>query len=290
MADPTLLGLGAALLVPTALVRLQPPRGVLTVYSSSHLEAGWASSLGLFYSVSARLIDDGFSRVGNWPQMMGVLAEAQAAGCVREGWGAHACKTVDSAMAEGVAAASAAVDARVKAYYWNAEVAWGGSSSNQGASDPVGTSIAFADAFHANAPGVLLAWNAFTTETARLFGSPHPVLDVPANVSRFDRWSPMVYGTTAATIANKWRTRVSSWGLRLPRWPMVGTGRPGGGGQFWGYYSAEPGLVQLVGQTRPEGVCYFYGNHSAGMLTSGDARNPPLGMQLGGLKGRRLWS
>lgn len=273
--------------------RYKPPRAILTVYQASHLEPGWTDHLASVYAVSAKLVN-GTTRTSQ--SMRDVLDAASSRGVTRHGWGFHYCRTTPEAVAEAEAAAAAALDARVGCYFWNCEKHWAGSSSEPGADDPVATSIAFADTFKARAPGILLAYNAFTNRAARNQGSPHHVVDSALSVSHFDVWAPMVTATRASTIAGEWRTDVDKYKHTLPgliRCPMVGSGRTdqNNPARNWGYYEdqvgpdgqLEPGLRSLVAASAPQWIAIFYGNHSAGMLTAGNDVNPPLVRQIPGL-------
>lgn len=290
---------GAALGGAGALAaRYRQPRLVLAVFSPSHLEPDWTDHVGLFWALSAKLLT-GTERTsqGVWD----LLDQGSRAGLRRWGWGYHFCRNNAEAEAEGIAAGQAADLADVDVYGWNTEREWGGSKNFSGADNPILTSSVFADSFHSTTKRRRkLAWNAYTTESARWFGSPHVALDVPANVAMFDIWSPMIYGSGPAIIADKWGTRVRKWSKTFPglvEFPMVGTGRynpsiglprgeivtdpktgqPVGG--YMGYASdirGVPGLETLMAKSLPQGLQFFYGAGSRGMLTLGNEMNPSL--------------
>lgn len=271
------VALGAAgLLFP----RFRAPRLTLAVYSASHLEADWLQYMGAFYAVSAKLLT-GIEPTS--PTVRGLLDQAEGAGLRRHGWGYHYCRDDFEAEAEGMAAAQAANLADVDVYGWNAEFQWGGSWKSAGADDPIRTSTIFAETFHsATSRRRKLAWNAYTTEAARQFKSPHAVLDVPDNVALFDVWAPMIFASSPQAIASEWGSRVRKWSRVFPNLleaPLVGSGRELQPGLAMGYaYDQDgvPGLLSLVKETKPEGLQFAYFNQSFGMLTAGNSTNPPL--------------
>lgn len=286
-------GLGGSLLGALGLgaTPYRPPRAVLTIFASNHLEPGWQGLLGTFWAVCPRFVS-GSTLVGNFEKMAAISDQAAQVGKDRQGWGYHYCRTMAEATAEGETAGRVSSELGLSIYYWNAEHQWGGAHSpghpryEPGADDPIGTSIAFAEAFHRAAGyGTRLAWNAYTTEAARWFGSRHLALDVPANVALFEVWAPMIYASGAEQIAKKWKTRAGKWPGMIDI-PMVGTGRllsttnpQAGPGVCMGYAfdtDGAPGLLSLSAESRPDGIAYFYGNGSAGMLTQGNWVNPPL--------------
>ena len=279
--------LGAA---GTLAVRYQRPRGVLTPWGT--LEPGWQQQIGAFYAISPKFVD-GVDRFSGFAKSHSLLLEGAAAGLERQGWGYHYCQTDARAEAEGRLAGQVADELDLRTYYWNAEKQWGGTKNTAGADDPIRTSIIFAETFHATTRSRRrLAWNAYTSESARWHGSRHAILDVPQNVGLFQVWSPMYYGSNPAIVAKKWRASATKWRGTFPGMivaPMVATGRQLPQGGYMGYAFDQgdvPGLLSLVAEARPEGICFWYGAGSTGMLTVGNDQNPPLPLLLKYLKNR----
>jgi len=285
-------GLGAGALYYTS-GRRRRPAGVAVIYVAAALPADWSDRLARFWAVSVKCMDgESPWRVETARDLLGTV---ERAGCQRQGWGFHYCTSIDQAAAEGAAAGAVASELDLGCYYWNAEKHWAGTNGQAGAPDPAGAAIAFAQAFKAAAPwGCRLAWNAFTTETATWFGRPGWILDTPEAVAHFDVWAPMIYGTTAGTIATKWRSRVFKWRARFPRMlvaPMVGSGRQASSSTAWGYLADQqtgPGLASLEADRRTDWLAFWMGPGSGEQWAQGNDLNPSVPDMLDAIKsGRR---
>jgi hypothetical protein len=287
-----LLALGAGLLAGGlyyATGRRRRPAGVAVIYVAAALPDDWAGQLGAFWAVSVKCADGASPwRVETARELLGT---AERAGCQRQGWGFHYCTSIDQAAAEGAVAGAVAAELDLSAYYWNAEKHWAGTQGQAGAADPPATAIAFARAFKAAAPwGCKLAWNAFTSETAAWFGRPGLVLDTPQAVAHFDVWAPMIYGTSAGTVARKWRSRVFKWRDRFPRMlvaPMIGSGRQASASSAWGYLwdqASGPGLASLEAERSTDWLAFWLGPGSESQWAEGNAINPSVPAILAQIK------
>lgn len=286
--NPLILAAGGALGAAGLLARrYRPPRAVLYAYAPHHLEANWTDYTDSFWAVSVRLVR-GPGKAQPTDIMLATLDQGQAAGLRRWGHGYHYCRDDWEAEAEGRLAAAQADLADLDVYGWNAEREWGGSKNFPGADDPVRTSAIFAETFLSSVSRPReLAWVSYTTESARWHGSPHAVLDTPENVRYFKFWSPMLFSTDPALIERRWLEKVGKWRhLGLVDSPLMGSGRMEYG-KAWGYAFNQghtPGLISLTRQSHPPGISWYYGNFSLGMLSTGNAINPPIPEVLRDLK------
>jgi hypothetical protein len=251
--------------------RLRRPRSILTTYVASDLPSGWAAALGPFWAISPKAV----SGASSWrlDEARAVLATGERSGLVRQCWGGHSCLTPAAAEAEAETAARVANGLRATAYYWNAEDAWAAGD------DPIGNGIKFAKRFRELAPGVALAYQAYTSWSQ---GWP---IDSPGLVGQFSIWSPQLFGTTRGSISKKWAALARRHAAHFPTQivaPLVGSGRLAGGDRAWGYLDQR---VELAGQYRPDWLLSWIGVGSSSMVLEGNRVNPPVSVQAQAVKG-----
>lgn len=246
------------------------------MWKTSLLPDGWRSTLSAFSFVVARIVT-GKSDVAADTGAIDIFAAAEAAGAERWGWGWGYLRDAEAAASEGVAAGKAAKKYAVKVYVLNAEKHAFGKEGEPKPADIPGNFAAFASAFRAHAPGVLLSYGGYSQV---MVGSS--VLD--SIVGLFDAWGPMVYGTKRSTIAKKWANeyaRARTAGIWFT--PITGTGRTeAASGATWGFAygsGGDPGLVELQADMPAEAIQPFCGGGTptgGSMLVAGNAQNPPL--------------
>lgn len=272
-----LLGLGAVawLSSKASAAILTPGRGPLgpMIWRESLLTGDWPATLRSFGFVTVRLMT-GTRDDGDATGAPSIIAAARAAGAAVQGWGWHYLRDADAAQAEGIAAAQGAKRYGARVYVVNAEKhAWGGEGEPRPA-DPPGNFAAFAAAFRAHAPGILLSYGGYS---ANQIGADA----ADAVVGLFDIWGPMLYGTRRATIAKKWRAEHARARLAGAMFgPIVGSGRISDDFQVWGFaYGAgtDPGLLDLQAEAPADLIQPFIGSGGASsMLLRGNLENPPI--------------
>lgn len=252
------------------------PRLIITSWKAKDLPPDWASAAkgSGFYGVSKKVIQgDQLWRPGEASQ---VYSQGDAAGLKRHGWGWHFIRTPEEAIAEGQAAAQAALDLGLKAYWVNAEKYWAGVEGEPPTPNPPRELSTFVQAFRSVAPRVELIFNGFSWSKT---SDGRPLL-TPEVLALFDAFGPMNYGTTRKTIAKKYRSRAArARELGIGYAPMVGTGRVGSDGKIWGFSESGPGgpgIVELAKADPPQYLAFWYGAGSKNMLTGGSSANPPL--------------
>lgn len=267
---------GVAALLLRGAGRKRKPQLVITSWLESELPSGWARSAKRagFDAVSKKVLH------GSDPFRPGeagrVLRAGDSAGLDRHGWGWHYLRDPLEAVEEGQAAGQMSRALGLRAYWVNAEKHWAGVEGQPPTENPPRELQIFADSFRSVAPRVLLIFNGFSWPRT---SDGRPLL-TPEALGAFDAFGPMVYGTTRATIAKKYRARskrASAVGVGFA--PMVGTGRVDSLGRVWGFAESGPGgsgLLDLVREDPPDFLAFWYGAGSADMLTEGSTANPPL--------------
>ena len=246
------------------------------LWQTALLPSGWQSSMAAFSFVNVRIVtgtrDDG-AKVGAGD----MFAAADAAGAARWGWGWGYLRNNADATAEGVAAGQIAKKYNVAVYVLNAEKHAFGNEGEPKPADIAGNFAAFAAAFRAHAPGVLLSYGGYS-----YYAAGSAILN--EIVGLFDMWGPMVYGTKRSTIAKKWAAEYErAAGAGIPFTPITGSGRvQADNGAVWGFANAkgsDPGLLELQAQYPAAAIQPFCGGGTptgGSMLVAGNAVNPSL--------------
>ena len=276
-----------------------------TVYKKS--DPNWLSALSSMDAVSIKVTDGAgaFRSGGN----LEFVKYVQGLGIPVHGWGFNYCRDIQEATREAIAAANMCKKLGLKAYWWNAEKNWQGSSSVPETVDAPGAGMQFMYIFKKNAPGIPVIGNCWSWRKPP--GRPHKVGLTDYLISAMDGFSPMCYATTPGTVVNKWVTRGERYAAAgTPFCPMIGTGRIGlvknGKPEIWGWANDQgifngpkynkkgspnaSGLLTLANQASPKAVwvAYYYGNNTGPMASHGNMLNPPLSKLAAALRaGRR---
>ena len=264
-------------------------KSILTIHKASVYKGsdpGWQSALSSMDAVSIKVLDGSryFKGGGNHE----FVKYVQGLGIPVHGWGFHYCRDIVEATKEAKAAAAICKKMGLKAYWWNAEKNWFGSSSVPPVMDPSGAGMQFMHVFKKNAPGIPVIGNCWSWE--KVPGRPHVPGLMPFLIAAMDAFAPMIYATTPKTVVKKWVTRGKrSAAQGTPFCPMIGTGRiqtkndsgqPIAKHNVWGWANDEAGhqgvLSLSKGEVKPTWVAYYYGNGTGPMASVGNMYNPPL--------------
>ena len=264
-------------------------KSILTIHKASVYKGsdpGWASALPAMDAVSIKVLDGArhFKSGGNHE----FVKYVQGLGIPVHGWGFHYCRDIAEATREAKAAAAICKQMGLKAYWWNAEKNWFGSSSVAPVMDPSGAGMQFMHIFKKNAPGIPVIGNCWSWE--KVPGRPHVPGLMPFLIAAMDAFAPMIYATSPKTVVKKWITRGKrSAAQGTPFCPMVGTGRiqtkddrgqPIGKHNVWGWANDQSGIRGLLSlsksEVKPVWVAYYYGNGTGPMASVGNMYNPPL--------------
>lgn len=195
------------------------------------------------------------------------------------GWGWANARTVDEAVLEARCAAQICNALGLEVWFVNCEKTWAGVEGAAPTKDPYGALDAYVSTFYEECRTCHLVYNGFSWDrNSKKYGSQK--LHDETLIRRFYGWSPMLYGTNQALVQRNWNTRLFRYpGMRL--FAMPGCGRIDKEGNVWGTWQSDPrtgvyGTKDLLLNTRPDWVCWFFGNGAKDQLLTGHKKHPPL--------------